>query len=248
MEIIAEHVKTADGVEAFLARPKDQRAPAVLVHFEIFGVNGHIQDVCRRLAAEGYAALAPDYYWRLETRTASYTDLQAAFALATHLKDEEVMSDVGSCLRDLAAQSFVQQDGVATLGFCMGGRLSFLAAARYPKEISAAISFYGGGLAGENRRAGQTLDPMEEATKVRCPVLLFYGELDQHITSTHVDQFTNRLKQLGKGYQSFVYRGAGHGFFCNDRGSYKSEAAADAWKKSLEFLDLNLKGAQAATR
>lgn len=248
MEIITERVKTGDGVEAFLARPKDQKAPAVLVHFEIFGVNGHIQDVCRRIASEGYVALAPDYYWRLETRIAPYSDVQAAFALASTLKDEEVLSDVGSCLQHLAAQPFVQAGGIATLGFCMGGRLSFLTAARYSKEISAAISFYGGGLAGENRRAGQTLNPMDEAAKVRSPVLLFYGELDQHITANYVDQFTGRLKELSKGFQSYVYRGAGHGFFCNDRGSYNAEAAGDAWKKALEFLDTNLKGAQAAVR
>ncbi|MBI3933515.1 MAG: dienelactone hydrolase family protein [Acidobacteria bacterium] len=242
MEIITERIKTVDGVEAFLARPKDQKAPAVLVHFEIFGVNGHIQEVCRRIAAEGYVALAADYYWRLETRTAPYTDLPAAFALASSLKDEEVLADAGSCLRYLTTQQFVQSDGMGTLGFCMGGRLSFLTATRYPKEISAAISFYGGGLAGENRRAGQALNPMEEATKVRCPLLLFYGELDQHITADHVDQFTGRLKQLGKGFQSYVYRGAGHGFFCIDRGSYSAEAAKDAWQKVVEFLECNVKG------
>ena len=231
-----------------MARPKDQNAPAVLVHFEIFGVNSHIQDVCRRIAAEGYVAVAPDYYWRLETRTAPYTELQAGFALASQLKDEEIIADVGSCLRYLAAQPFVEDGGMATLGFCMGGRLSFLTAARYPREISAAIAFYGGGLAGENRRAGQTLDPMEEAAKVRCPLLLFYGELDQHITASHVDLFTGRLKQLSKGFQSYVYHGAGHGFFCNERGSYNAEAAGDAWKKTLEFLESNLKHAGTAAR
>jgi len=213
-----------------------------LVHFEIFGVNGHIEDVCRRIAAEGYAALAPDYYWRLETRTAPYSDPKAAFALAATLKDEEVLADAGSCMRYLAAQQFVQTDAIATLGFCMGGRLSFLTATRYSKEISAAISFYGGGLTGENRSPGQALDPMEEAPKLRCPLLLFYGGLDQHITAEHVDKFTGRLKQLGKGFQSYVYPGAGHGFFCSDRVSYDAEASADAWNKALDFLESNVKG------
>ena len=241
MEITAERIKTADGVEGYLARPKGQKAPAVLVHFEIFGVNDHIQDVCRRIASEGYVAIAPDYYWRLETRTASYSDLKAAFALASQLKDEEILSDAGSCLRHLGSQTFVQGDAIGTLGFCMGGRLAFLTAARYPKQISAAVCFYGGGLAGENRRGGQTLNPMEEAPKVRCPVLLLYGEIDQFITAEHVDQFTSRLKQLGKGFQSYVYPGAGHGFFCDERGSYQAEASQDAWRKTLDFLSANLK-------
>jgi len=242
VEIITERIKTTEGVEAFLARPKDQRVPAVLVHFEIFGVTGHIEDVCRRLATEGYVALAPDYYWRLQKRTVPYSDVKGAFGLGLTLKDEQVFADVESCLQYLAAQSFVYPDAMATLGFCMGGRLSFLTATRYPRNISAAISFYGGGLAGENRRDGQTINPMEEAAKIRCPLLLFYGGLDQYITAEHVDKFTDRLKQLGKGYQSYVYPGAGHGFFCNDRSSYHPEAAADAWQKTLAFLETSVKG------
>lgn len=247
MEITTQRIKTADGVEGYLACPKGPKAPAVLVHFEIFGVNSHIEDVCRRIAQEGYAALAPDYYWRLEQRTAPYSDLQAAFALATNLKDEEIMSDVGSCLRWLRTQDFIEADAIGTFGFCMGGRLSFLVGTAYPKEISAVVCFYGGGLAGENRRDGQTLDPMEEAPKVRAPILLIYGELDQFITAQPVDKFTARLKQLGKGFQSYVYPGAGHGFFCNDRGSYNAGAAKDAWQKTLDFLEANLKRASAAT-
>ena len=248
MEIITERIKTSEGIEAFLARPKDQKAPALLVNFEIFGVNGHIEDVCRRIAAEGYVALAPDYYWRLETRTVPYSDLQAALALAATLKDDVVLEDAGNCLRYLAAQQFVQDGGIGTLGFCMGGRLAFITATRYPREISAAISFYGGGLAGENRRSGQTIDPMDEAPKARCPLLLFYGGLDQHITAEHVDKFTGLLRQLGKGFQSYVYPGAGHGFFCSDRASYNAEASADAWKKALEFLESNVKGILPAAR
>ncbi|HEY7679838.1 MAG TPA: dienelactone hydrolase family protein [Terriglobia bacterium] len=248
MEITTERIKTVDGVEGYIARPKGQKAPALVVHFEIFGVNDHIQDVCRRIAQAGYAALAPDYYWRLEQRTAPYSDMKGAFALAANLKDEEILSDVGSCLRYLRGQSSVEADAIGTLGFCMGGRLAFLTAARYPNEIAAAVCFYGGGLAGENRRGGQTLDPLEEAPKVRCPVLLIYGDKDQFIAAEHVEKFTGRLKQLNKAYQSHVYAGAGHGFFCNDRPSYNADAAADAWKKTLDFLEGNLKRVKAAAR
>ena len=246
MEIIIERIKTPEGVEGYLARPAAGKVPAVLVHFEIFGVNDHIQDICRRLAAEGYAALAPDYYFRLPTRTVAYSDVKTGFGLALTLKDDQVMADVGSCLRYLKAQSFIEASSIGTLGFCMGGRLSFLTATQFPKDISAAVSFYGGGLAGENRRDGQTMDTLQEATKLRCPLLLFYGELDQHITAEHVDRFTGQLKQLGKGFQSYVYRGAGHGFFCNERGSYNPTAASDAWRKTIDFLATNLKAAVAS--
>jgi carboxymethylenebutenolidase len=241
VEITAERITTPEGVEGYLARPKDQKAPGVILHFEIFGVNEHMENVARRLAQEGYAVLAPDYYWRLQTRSAPYSDTKKALGLALTLNDEQVLSDAGSCIGYLASQSFVEAEAMGTLGFCMGGRLAVLTAAAYPKQIDAAVSFYGGGLAGENRREGQTLNPMDEAAKVRCPLLLIYGEIDQHIRAEHVDQFTMRLKQLGRGFQSYIYPGAGHGFFCDARGSYKPDAAQDAWTKTLDFFRSNLK-------
>ena len=248
MEITTKRITTADGVGAYLAHPAGQKSPGVLVHFEIFGVNGHIEDVCRRIAQEGYAALAPDYYWRLEQRTVPYTDLKAAFGLAANLKDDLIMSDAGSCLRHLRGQDFVESDAIGTLGFCMGGRLAALTAATYPQYITAAVSFYGGGLAGENMRGGQTLNPMDEASKVKCPLLLFYGEKDQFILPEHVEAFTGKLKQLGKNFSSHVYAGAGHGFFCSDRASFNADAAKDAWEKTKSFLEANLKRATAGVR
>ncbi len=245
MDITAERITTAEGVGGYLAYPSGQKSPAVLVHFEIFGVNSHIEDVCRRIAGAGYAALAPDYYHRLETKTAPYTDMKGAFQLAGTLKDEEMMADAGSCIGYLRSKDFVQADAIATLGFCMGGRVSILTAAAHPQSISAAVSFYGGGLAGENRMGGHTLNPMEEAAKVQAPMLLFYAEKDQFIKPEHVEAFTGKLKELGKNFQSKVYSGAGHGFFCNERPSHHAEAAKDTWQRTLDFLEANLKKAKA---
>ena len=243
MDIISERIKTADGVEAFLAYPKGKKSPAVVVHFEIFGVNGHIESVCRRIAEAGYAAVAPDYYWRMETRTAPYSDLKAGFALASQLKDDLILSDVRSCIKYLQSKDFIERDSIGTLGFCMGGRLAALVAANFPNDISAAVSFYGGGLAGENMRGGQTLNPVDEAAKIRCPMLLFYGEKDMFILPEHVEKYTGRLKELGTKFESKVYPGASHGFFCDDRPSYNADAAKDAWQRVLGFLESNLKKA-----
>ena len=248
MEITAKRITTAEGVGGYLAYPAGQSSPGIVVHFEIFGVNGHIEDVCRRIAQEGYAALAPDYYWRLGQRTAPYTDLKAAFGLAANLKDAEILSDAASCLGYLRSQSFVDAGAIGTLGFCMGGRLAVLTAAANPDSVTAAVSFYGGGLAGENMRGGQTLNPMDEAAHVQCPLLLFYGEKDQFILPEHAAAFTGKLQQLGKNFSSRVYAGAGHGFFCNDRASYHAEAAQDAWEKTKRFLEANLKRAEAGVR
>jgi len=246
VDIVTERIKTKEGVEGYLAYPKGKKKPAVLVHFEIFGVNSHIESVCRRIAEAGYAALAPDYFWRLETRTVPYSDMKAGFALASTLKDELILSDAGSVIRYLKSQDFVDKDAIGSVGFCMGGRLSFLIAANFPNDITAAVSFYGGGLAGENMRGGQTLNPVDEAPKVRCPILLFYGGKDQFILPEHVEKFTGRLKELGKNFRSKVYESAGHGFACDDRPGYNAEASKDAWQRVFEFFDSNLKKAKAA--
>ena len=244
MDIITERITTPDGVGGYLAYPRGQKSPAVLVHFEIFGVNSHIENLCRRFAEAGYAALAPDYYWRLETKTAPYTDLKTGFALAATLKDEEIIADAGSAIRFLRSKDFVEPNAIGTIGFCMGGRISMLVAANHAKDILAAISFYGGGLAGENMRGCQTMNPMEEAAKVQAPILLIYGEKDQFILPEHVEKFTRALKQLGKNFKSKVYSGAGHGFFCDERPSFHPDAAKDAWQQTLNFLDANLKRAK----
>jgi carboxymethylenebutenolidase len=241
VELVTERINTAEGVGGYLAYPKGKKSPGVLVHFEIFGVNGHIENVCRRMVEAGYAALAPDYYWRLETRTAPYSDMKAGFALASTLKDEQVMADAASAIRYLQSKEFVDPKAIGTLGFCMGGRLSILVAAENAQSISAAVSFYGGGLAGENPRGGQTLNPMHEAAKLRAPMLLFYGEKDQFILPEHIEKFTGKLKELGKNFQCKVYAGAGHGFFCDERPSYNAEAAQDAWQRVVSFLGANLK-------
>ena len=113
-------------------------------------------------------------------------------------------------------------------------------ATQFPEEFGAVVCFYGGGLAGEPRFRGFTKNTMEEAPKVKAPVLLFYGAIDQMITHDLVDRFTGRLKELAKGYQCFVYPGADHGFFCDERPSFNPAAASDAWEKSVAFLKNNL--------
>ena len=132
------------------------------------------------------------------------------------------------------------RDSIGTLGFCMGGKLSVLTAAANPQTISAAVSFYGGGLAGENLRPGQT-NPMDEVAKVKAPLLLFYGDNDMFIKPEHVEKFTGKLKELGKNFESKVYAGAGHGFFCDERPGHNPDAAKDAWGRVVEFLGKNLK-------
>jgi carboxymethylenebutenolidase len=216
---------------AFLARPKgDGKLPAVLVIMEAFGLNGHIKDVTQRIAAEGYATLAPDLYWRGgKGRTAGYGDLPTAIGMMQALKDPDIVDDVRSAVAYLEKQPFVRADRIGITGFCMGGRVSFLAAAELPDKIKAAAPFYGGGI------------PIDKSSKVKAPMLIFFGEDDGFIPLDQVDALRAELQKHGKQAEVKVYPGAGHGFFCNERESYQKDAAADSWERLKKFFAQHLK-------
>jgi len=214
-----------------LARPKSEgRLPAVLVIMEAFGLNDHIKEVAKRLAAEGYVTLAPDLYWRGgKGRTAGYDQLPAAIGLMQSLKDKEIVDDVRSAITYLETQPFVRADRIGATGFCMGGRVSFLAAAELPDKIKAAAPFYGGGI------------PIDKSEKTKAPMLIFFGEDDGFIPLDQVDALRAALAKHGKQAEVVVYKGAGHGFFCNERESYQKEAASDSWERLKKFFAQHLK-------
>ncbi|HZP41471.1 MAG TPA: dienelactone hydrolase family protein [Candidatus Binatia bacterium] len=214
-----------------LARPKTaDRSPAVLVIMEAFGLNAHIQDVTRRIAAEGYVAFAPDLYWRGgKGRTVRYDELPAAIALMQTLRDDQVVADLRSAIAYLERQPFVRADRIGITGFCMGGRISYLAAAELPDKIKATAPFYGGGIA------------VDRTPQVRAPVLAFFGEKDPYIPPETVEALRSALARRGKDGEVVVYPGADHGFFCNERGSYQEAAAKDAWTRLLDFFARHLK-------
>jgi dienelactone hydrolase len=216
---------------ALLGRPAaGAPVPAVLVIQEAFGLNGHIKDVARRVAAEGYVALAPDLYWRGgKGRTVGYDQLPEAIALMQSLNDAGIVADVGSAVSYLEKQPFVRADRIGITGFCMGGRVSFLAACELPDKIRASVPYYGGGI------------PVEKTEKLRCPVLAFFGDKDAFIPLDSVERLRSEAKRLGKQVEVVVYPGADHGFFCNERASYHAAAAADSWERLKRFFAAHLK-------
>jgi carboxymethylenebutenolidase len=222
---------TGGSMPAFLARPGGEgRTPAVLVIQEAFGLNPHIKDVTRRVAAEGYVALAPDLYWRGgKGRTVGYDQLAEAIGLMQSLKDPEVVADVGRAIAWLEAQPFVRADRIGITGFCMGGRVSYLAACELPEKIKACVPFYGGGI------------PIDKTEKLRCPVLAFFGEKDAFIPLESVEQLKAEAKRHGKAVEVVVYPGADHGFFCNERASYQAAAARDSWERLKTFFATHLR-------
>jgi carboxymethylenebutenolidase len=236
-------VATADGaMPAFLARPMvDGRHAAVVVVQEAFGLNAHIKDVGARLAREGYVTLAPDLYYREKETVVGYDNLPEAIRLMTNLWDEKVVQDMGAVIAYLQQQPFVRANHIGVTGFCMGGRITFLTACRNP-AVKAAVPFYGGGIGSVMQPGERTPKaPLEYADGLRAPMLLFFGENDAFIPLDEVERIKRRLAELKKNAETVVYPGAPHGFFCNERDSYRPDAAKDAWERLLKFFAQQLR-------
>ena len=230
MDVHSEMIEVPGGMPALLARPEGGPGAAVLVIQEAFGLNNHIRDVARRVAAEGYVALAPDLYWRGgKGRTVAYDDLGEAIRIMQTLKDPEIVTDVGNAIAYLEKQASVRADRIGITGFCMGGRVSYLAACELPDKIRAAVPFYGGGI------------PIEKTPKLKAPVLAFFGEKDGFIPLSFVEQLRTEAEKQKKQVEIVVYPGADHGFFCNERSSYNPAAAADAWERLKKFFATHLR-------
>jgi len=215
---------------AFLARPTGPcKHPAVIVVIEAFGLNGHIKEVAGRIAAEGYVALAPDMYYRQPNGVVGYDQLPEAIRLMTSLRDDSIVADIASAVSHLQSQDFVRAERIGITGFCMGGRITFLAACKN-SQIKAAAPFYGGGIGGL----------LEQAPKITCPLLLFFGDQDPFIPNDEVANIKATLEKLKKTAEVVVYPGAPHGFFCNERDSYRPDAAKDAWERLKKFFAKHL--------
>ena len=225
-------IKTADGdMTGHLARPTAAgKYPAVLVIMEAFGLNAHIKRVADRIAAEGFVALAPDIYHRQPNGVVGYDQLPDAIRLMTSLTDAQIVADISSAISVLQADEGVRAERIGITGFCMGGRISFLSACTQP-AIKAAAPFYGGGIGGL----------LDQAKNINCPLLLFFGDEDPFIPNDEVARIKQTLAELGKQTEVTVYPGAPHGFFCDDRESYRAEAARDAWEKIGAFFTKHLK-------
>jgi carboxymethylenebutenolidase len=208
-------------------------APGVVVLMEAFGLTDHVRRVCERLAAAGYAALAPDLY---RGKVFAYDRMQDVIATLSALKDDAAMADVGASLDWLAGRPEVNAAQLTIVGFCMGGRLAFLAGCRHPR-LRATVSFYGGSIfpEGDKDRLGRS-PPIGEAAALTAPLLLIYGGQDASIAPAERARLAQRLGELDKRHAISVYPGAGHGFCCEDREAYAPQAAETAFGETFDFL------------
>ncbi|HWP23227.1 MAG TPA: dienelactone hydrolase family protein [Candidatus Binatia bacterium] len=230
-------LNTSDGkMEAYVAQPKAGGLyPGIVVIQEAFGVNAHIKKVTERIAAEGYVAIAPDIFHREAERIIPYSDMPKAIATLQRVVDSKAMEDVGAAIAHLKSQSNVKSGALGVIGFCMGGRLTYLTAAHHNDDIECAVPFYGGGIPLGNP------SPLSRTGEIKCPMYLFFGAKDQLIPMDHVNQIKAELVAKNVKFQMEVYPEAGHGFFCDDRASYHEASAKDAWEKTKAFFAQHLK-------
>jgi carboxymethylenebutenolidase len=237
------NVKTPDGtMPAHVARPKGAsgKLPAVIVVMEAFGLNDNIKKIAERIAAEGYEVIAPNFYYRAGGKVVGYDQLQDAIGLMVGWTDAQVVEDVRATVNALQADPGVDADRIGISGFCMGGRVSYLATCEIP-AIRAAVPFYGGGIAGQQFAPGASA-PVAKTAKMRGAIQLHFGEKDSYIPPAAIDEIRQALEREKKDFELHVYKGAGHGFFCSERADYDEAASATAWERLKGFFKKHLKG------
>ncbi len=212
-------------IKAYLARPRNmEKLPAVLVIHEIMGLNAHIMDVNRRMAAEGFLALAPD---ALSPVGGTPDDPQKAWAMVSELDPEKTTGDFVAAARYLRTHP-LSTGKVGCTGFCWGGGMTNQVAVSDP-DLDAAVPYY-----------GAQPDP-EDVPGIKASLMAHYGGEDERINAG-IPAFEEALKKVGTDYQIYIYEGAGHAFN-NDTNPdrYNEEAAKLAWERTISFFREKLK-------
>jgi carboxymethylenebutenolidase len=229
----------SDGTEmhAYVARPAGGGTGLGLMVFqEAFGVNAHIRDVAERFARAGYTAIAPALFHRTAPDfEGSYTDFSAVMPHMQALTDEGQSADIQAAYQWLTSGDGGQARAVGSIGYCMGGRSSFLADTLVP--VQASVSYYGGGIA----PSGRFPDLLGRAADLHAPILLVWGGKDSHIPPEQTRAVEDALIAAGKPYASITFSEADHGFFCDVRAAYNPEASHQAWALTLAFFEMHLK-------
>lgn len=228
-----------DQMELYVAHPASEGPhPAVIVVQEIWGLNAYVQSVSNKLAAEGYFAVAPALYHREGPGTIGlFEETDLAFERLGRLRDDQILADLRATVSFIHAQSNVTSERIGIIGFCVGGRISYLAAANLD-GLSTAVDFYGGrcfvGF-------GTDTSPFDLTQNIRVPLLGLFGEDDQNPTTDEVEQMKRNLTEHGKEFEFHVYPGAGHAFNCEERPTYRRDAALHAWKRTLSWFETHLR-------
>jgi carboxymethylenebutenolidase len=207
--------------------------PGVVIAHHGPGIDAPIQDAVHRLARAGYAAAAPDLFRRQPQGVEAVKRTQL-------LHDDEIVADVGATVAHLKSSLGSRLGPLAVMGFCMGGRVAYLAACEIA-EFRAAAVFYGGNIMkalgdGTSPSLSPSLSPFERSSKLRCPMIGFFGAEDTNPSPEDVKRIDAELARLGKWHEFHSYNNAGHAFhnFTGER--YRERAARASWGELLAFL------------
>ena len=214
---------------AYLATPENKGAPGIVLIQEIFGVNHHIRSVADRLAAAGFMVIAPDIFHAQQPGIQLGYDQQGmnrGMQLLQQLNPQTTLDDIDACIRYLKQQPGCSKVGIT--GFCMGGMLSYLAAANL--QVDAAACYYGGG----------TVNLLDQAGNIGCPIIFHFGERDSFIPLDQVEQIRQATAGL-KSCEIYLYD-ADHGFNCDERESYHEPSATAAWQRTIQLFTEQLVG------
>jgi carboxymethylenebutenolidase len=231
-------VETTDGdMRLYEAVPDGTPKGAVVVIQEAFGVNSHIEDVTRRAADAGYYAVAPDLFHRSGPGSVvEYGDFAKVLPHFQRLGDDAaILTDVDAALGHVRARGFADSQ-IAIVGFCFGGRVTFLVALR--RALGAAAGFYGGGIV--TGRFPQFPALVDEAASLRTPWLGLFGDEDGSIPVDDVEKLRAALVAAPVATEIVRYGGAGHGFHCDQRADFRPDDAADAWERTLAWFARHL--------
>jgi len=238
-EQIAFRAHNGDNGEAYYARPsRAGKFPGVVVIHHIPGWDEWTTEVVRKFAHHGYAAIAPHLYFRENAGNESPDDVGARMRAAGGVADAQVMGDVAAAMAHLRAQP-VSNGKIGVIGFCSGGRHTYLAACTL-SGIDAAVDCWGGNVIVDNPKdlnSKRPVAPIDLTEKMSCPLLGIFGNDDQNPTADQVNRTEAVLKRLGKNYEFHRYDGAGHAFFNNARDAYRPEQAMDGWRKVFGFFN-----------
>jgi carboxymethylenebutenolidase len=228
-----------DVIEGYLARPLGPGPfGSVVVIHHMPGYDAPTKEITRKFAAAGYAALCPNLYTR-EAPGASPDDAAAAARARGGVPDERLIGDVGGAASYL--RSMPSSNGKAgVIGYCSGGRQSFLAACSLP--LDAAVDCYGAFVVGTPPE-GMPLKVgpiIHLAENLSCPLLGLFGDDDSYPSPDQVAELAKALEAAGKEFEFHSYEGAGHAFFSVNRPAYRPEAATDGWQRIWDFFGKNL--------
>lgn len=221
-------------MDLYEVEPAGAARGAVIVVQEAFGITDHIKDVCQRLAGAGYLAVAPHVFHRSGDPVIGYDEMDKVIPHIMELKADDLLADLDATIAHLGQAAF-EPARIGIVGFCMGGSVAFLAAAR--RSLGAGVTFYGGGVS--QGRFG--MPPLVElAAELKTPWLGLYGDSDQSIPVDDVEALRAAVAAAPVPAEIVRYPDADHGFHCDARSSYHEASAKDGWRRTLEWFGSHL--------